>query len=320
MFVLLNLVILIVGVAVLLGGAYVLLRGATTIAVAAGISPVIIGATVVAFGTSAPELVVTIAAGLRGISGVAVGNVVGSNIANVFLVLGLTAIISPISVHRRLIRWEIPVLAVATVLTVIFSVGGVLSRIEGALMLSGLAAFLVVSPRLFPEIGEEIEADVAVPVRVPRRRHVLIAVAFVLAGLATLAVSAEVIVRSASDLALEVGISEFVVGVVVVAVGTSLPELVTSGMAAFKNEHDLAVGNIVGSNIFNLLGVAGAGAAVSGLAIDNSLFQFEIPMMMLSSAILVPLVLPRSRIGRHAGVGLVALYVATVAFTIVRGS
>lgn len=317
---LLDSVLLVVGVVILLGGAWVLLRGATTIAVFFGVSPVIIGATVVAFGTSAPELVVTIAAGLRDASGVAVGNVVGSNIANVFLVLGLTAAISPISVHQRLIRWEIPVLLVATVVTVGFAIGGHLSRIEGAVMLVGLIAFVAISPRLFPEIGEEIEADVDVPVRTPRRKHLLYAVVFVLAGLAGLAVSAEVIVRSASSLALEIGISDFVVGVVIVAVGTSLPELVTSGMAAFKNEHDLAVGNVIGSNIFNLLAVAGAGAVVSGLAIDSSLFEFEIPIMILSSIILVPLVWPRYHIGRLAGLGLIALYVAAVVLTIVRGS
>lgn len=317
---LLDSILLVVGVVILLAGAWVLLRGATTIAVFFGVSPVIIGATVVAFGTSAPELVVTIAAGLRDASGVAVGNVVGSNIANVFLVLGLTAAISPISVHQRLIRWEIPVLLVATVVTVGFAIGGQLSRIEGVIMLVGLIAFVGISPKLFPEIGEEIEADVEVPVRTPRRKHLLYALGFVLAGLAGLAVSAEVIVRSASSLALEIGISDFVVGVVIVAVGTSLPELVTSGMAAFKNEHDLAVGNVIGSNIFNLLAVAGAGAVVSGLAIDSSLFEFEIPLMILSSVILVPLVWPRYHIGRIAGLGLIALYVAAVVLTIVRGS
>jgi len=316
---LVDVVLLLIGVAVLLAGAWVLLRGALTIAVAARISPVIIGATVVAFGTSAPELVVTIAAGLRGASGVAVGNVVGSNIANVFLVLGLTAAISPIAVHRRLIRWEIPVLALATLVTIVFAIGGYLSRIEGALMLAGLAAFVAISPRLFPEIGEEIEADVEVPVVAPRRKHVLEAIGLVVAGLAGLALSAEVIVRSASSLAIDIGISEFVVGVVIVAVGTSLPELVTSGMAALKKEHDLAVGNVIGSNIFNLLAVAGSGALISGIPIDSDLFQFELPVMVLSSLILVPLVLPRYHIGRLAGVGLIALYVATVVVTIIRG-
>lgn len=313
-------ILLVVGVVILLAGAWVLLRGATTIAVFFGVSPVIIGATVVAFGTSAPELVVTITAGLRDASGVAVGNVVGSNIANVFLVLGLTAAISPISVHQRLIRWEIPVLLAATVLTVAFAIGGQLTRLEGSIMLLGLIAFVGISPKLFPEIGEEIEADVSVPVRTPRRKHLLYAVGFVLAGLAGLAVSAELIVRSASSLALEIGISDFVVGVVIVAVGTSLPELVTSGMAALKKEHDLAVGNVIGSNIFNLLAVAGAGAVVSGLAIDSNLFEFEIPLMILSSMILVPLVWPRYHIGRIAGLGLIALYVMAVVLTIVRGS
>lgn len=316
---LLDIALLLIGVAVLLVGAWVLLRGALTIAVAAGISPVIIGATVVAFGTSAPELVVTIAAGLRDASGVAIGNVVGSNIANVFLVLGLTATISPISVHQRLIRWEIPVLIVATSLTVGFAVGGRLAPVEGAVMLVLLAAFIGISPRLFPEVALEIEADVEVPAVEPQPKHVIRAIGFVLVGLAALALSAEVIVRSASDVAIRIGISEFVVGVVIVAVGTSLPELVTSGMAALKNEHDLAVGNVVGSNIFNLLAVAGAGAVVSGLPIDSDLFQFELPIMILSSLILVPLVLPRYHIGRRTGVGLLALYVLSVVITIVRG-
>ncbi|MGE3961956.1 MAG: calcium/sodium antiporter [Dehalococcoidia bacterium] len=317
---LVDLAVLTVGVIVLLSGAWVLLRGATTIAVAAGISRVIIGATVVAFGTSAPELVVTIAAGARGAAGVAIGNVVGSNIANVFLVLGLTAAISPISVHQRLIRWEIPVLLVATLLTVGFAVGGRIGTVEGIVMLAGLLLFVAISPRLFPEIGEEIEADVETPEVTPTRRHLLYAVAFVGIGLAALALGAELIVRSASSLALEVGVSDFVVGVVIVAVGTSLPELVTSAIAAFKDEHDLAVGNVVGSNIFNLLAVAGAGAVISGIPISDSLFQFELPAMVLSSVILVPLVWPRYHVGRFAGLVLIAGYVAAVVVTVVRGA
>lgn len=316
---LLDIALLLIGVAVLLAGAWVLLRGALTIAVAAGISPVIIGATVVAFGTSAPELVVTIAAGLRDAPGVAIGNVVGSNIANVFLVLGLTATISPISVHERLIRWEIPVLLAATALTVGFAAGGRLVPLEGAIMLVLLAAFIGISPRLFPEVALEIEADVEMPAVEPQPKHILRAVGFVLVGLTALAFSAEVIVRSASDVAIRIGISEFVVGVVIVAVGTSLPELVTSGMAALKKEHDLAVGNVVGSNIFNLLAVAGAGAVVSGIPIESDLFQFELPIMILSSLILVPLVLPRYHIGRRTGGGLLALYVLSVVVTIARG-
>ena len=316
---LVDLLVLVAGVAVLLSGAWVLLRGATTIAVAAGVSRVIIGATVVAFGTSAPELVVTVAAGARGASGVAIGNVVGSNIANVFLVLGLTAAISPITVHQRLIRWEIPVLLVATLLTVGFAIGGRIGPAEGLVMLVGILVFVGLSPRLFPEIGEEIESDVAAPETRPTRRHLVYAVAFVGAGLAALAVGAELIVRSASSLALEVGVSEFVVGVVVVAIGTSLPELVTSAIAAFKDEHDLAVGNVVGSNIFNLLAVAGAGAAITGIPISDSLFEFELPAMVLSSVILVPLAWPRYHVGRFTGLALMAGYVLAVVVTILRG-
>jgi cation:H+ antiporter len=316
---LLYLVALVVGVGVLLVGAYVLLRGATTLALYFGVSPVVIGATVVAFGTSAPELVVTIAAGLRGVSDLGLGTVVGSNIANVFLVLGLTALVSPIAVHQRLIRWEVPVLFVATIATVVFALGGGLNRVEGVIMLVMLGAFLVISPRLFPEILAETEAEVGTVTPVVTRRYFLLAIAFGFLGLIGLTAGSEMVVRSASALAEEAGIGAFVIGVLVVAVGTSLPEVVTSVMAAFRGEHDLAVGNIVGSNIFNLLGVAAAGAVVTGIPVADSLFRFELPAMILSTVILLPLIWPRPHIGRLAGTGLLLGYAAIVAMTLVRG-
>ena len=315
----LDLLLLVVGVLVLLVGAYVLLRGATTLALFFGISPVVIGATVVAFGTSAPELVVTVASGLRGVSDLGLGTVVGSNIANVFLVLGLTALISPIAVHQRLIRWEVPVLLVATLVTLVFALGGGLNRVEGLAMLAILAAFLIISPRLFPEILSETEAEVGTVRPVATPRLTLIAVGFVILGLAGLSGGSEMVVRSASDLATSVGVGEFVIGVIIVAVGTSLPEVVTSALAAFRGEHDIAVGNIVGSNIFNLLGVAAAGAVVSGLPVGASLFRFELPVMVLSSLILLPLIWPRPHIGRVAGMALILTYAAIVAITVVRG-
>jgi len=317
--VLLDLLVLIAGVAVLLVGAYVLLRGAVTLATYFGVSAVVIGATVVAFGTSAPELVVTVASGLRGISDLGLGTVVGSNIANVFLVLGLTALVSPIAVHQRLIRWEVPVLLVATLVTILFALGGGLNRWEGIVMLSGLVLFLVISPRLFPEILRETEAEVGTVVPVVTRKFFLLACLFVVLGLVGLTIGSELVVRSASDMAERVGISTFLIGVVIVAVGTSLPEVVTSMLAAFRGEHDIAVGNIVGSNIFNLLGVAGPGAIISGISVSDALFRFELPMMILSSLILVPLIWPRPHIGRRSGVALIAGYVAIVAVTMTRG-
>ncbi|MDA0815717.1 MAG: calcium/sodium antiporter [Chloroflexi bacterium] len=315
----LDLVILIVGVAILLAGAYTLLRGATTLAVFLGISPVVIGATVVAFGTSAPELVVTIASGLRGVSDLGLGTVVGSNIANVFLVLGLTALVSPISVHQRLIRWEVPVLLAATLMVVLFALGGGLNRIEGIIMLSGLGAFLVISPRLFPEILEETEAEVGDAPATVTRKYFLLAILFVVVGLSGLTLGSEMVVRSASAMAASVGVSTFLIGVIIIAVGTSLPEVVTSMFAAYRGEHDIAVGNIVGSNIFNLLGVAGPGAIVSGIAVNESLYRFELPVMVLSSLILLPLIWPRPRIGRYAGIALIAGYVVIVTVTVLRG-
>ncbi|MEX2372466.1 MAG: calcium/sodium antiporter [Dehalococcoidia bacterium] len=319
--VLLDLLRLGLGVALLLAGAYVLLRGSIAIALGFGISRVVIGATIVAFGTSAPELVVTITAGLRGSSEVAFGNVLGSNVANVLLVLGLAAVINPTLVHTRLIRWEIPVLLGATAATVLFALGGGLSRIEGVAMLAALAAFVYVSPRLFPEVAEAAEAEEAShppPARMSGRRLATDA-ALILGGLVALAVGADQIVAAATSMAKQFGVSEFVVGVLIVAVGTSLPEIATSILAAFKNEHEIAVANVVGSNIFNLLGVAGAAAVVTGLPAPGVLYQFEFPVLLLSAAVLVPLAWPRYRIPRREGAALLVAYAAFVAVTVLRG-
>lgn len=316
---LLDLVQLLIGTLALLGGAYILLRGAVGLAVRFGISRVVIGATIVAFGTSLPELLVTVTAEIRGSSGVGLGNVLGSNVANVFLVLGMAALINPMSVHRRLIRWEIPVLFAATLVTVLLAANGLLSRLGGALMFAGLVAFTVVSVRLFPEAAHEAEDEVEIPADAAPG-GVMTEVAFVVAGLAALALGADQIVNGATGIAERVGVSEFVIGVLVVAVGTSLPEIATSAVAAFRNEHDIAVANVVGSNIFNLLSVLGLGALIAEIPVDGALYRFEIPAVILSTAILVPLVWPRYHVGRGGGALLLAGYAAFVAVTLLRGT
>ncbi len=315
---LLDLIRIAIGTVALLGGAYVLLRGAVGIALTFGISRVVIGATIVAFGTSAPELVVTVTAGIRGSSGVALGNVLGSNVANVFLVLGLAAVINPMLVHVRLIRWEIPVLLGATAATLIFAANGLLSRIDGAIMLAGLAAFTILSPRLFPETAAAAEAEADLPSDEPPGGLMTQAM-MVIAGLVALAVGADQIVNGATSIAESVGVSEFVIGVLIVAVGTSLPEIATSVVAAIRREHEIAVANVVGSNIFNLLSVLGAGAVITQVPVPGILYRFEMPALIVSSVILVPLVWPRYRVSRLAGALLLAGYATFVVVTLVRG-
>jgi cation:H+ antiporter len=309
-----------VGLTILLAGAWLLVRSAALLAVAFGLSPVIVGATVVAFGTSAPEFVVSLVAGIDGSGGLAVGNVLGSNVTNVALVLGLAAVVRPMAVHPRLLRWEMPVLAAATAAVLLLGAGGSLGHVAGAALFVGLLAFIVLSLRLQPDVaaavvGEELrEAPAALTAGAVARE-----VAMLLAGIVALAVASEMAVRGATGVAERVGISEVAIGVTVVAVGTSLPEVVTSAVAALRGDHEIAVANVVGSNVFNLLGVLGLTGALVTLPIEGGLYRFELPALAISTVALFLLAWPRARIGRREGFVLLAAYVAFVAIVLVRG-
>lgn len=316
-----DLALAIVGIAIVLVGAWLLVRSAVRMALSFGLSRVLIGATVVAFGTSAPEFVVSLVAGLQGSSGVAVGNILGSNVANTALVLGIAAVINPLNVNRRLIRWEIPVLFVATAAMLLFSVSGAISALEGGLMFLGLIVFVVLSPFLFPETGAEAAegaGEAAGDGAGRSGRALAIDGALLVAGIAALALGAQWSVEGATGVAERLGVSDVVIGVTVIAVGTSLPEVVTSVVAAFKNEHDIAVANVVGSNIFNLFGVIGLTGLVAEIEVDSALYAMEMPALALSAIIFVPLVYPRFRIGRGRGVMLLGLYVAFMLAIVVR--
>lgn len=316
-----DLALAIVGIAIVLAGAWLLVRSAVRIALSFGLSRVLIGATVVAFGTSAPEFVVSLVAGVQGASGVAVGNILGSNVANTALVLGIAAVINPLNVNRRLIRWEIPVLVAATAAMLLAGASGAISAIEGGLMFLGLIAFVVLSPFLFPETGAEAAegAGEAASDGADRSgRALAIDGALLAGGIGALALGAQWSVDGATGVAERLGVSDVVIGVTVIAVGTSLPEVVTSVVAAFKNEHDIAVANVVGSNIFNLFGVIGLTGVVAGIEVDSALYEMEMPALALSTLILVPLAYPRFRIGRARGVMLLALYVAFMLAIVAR--
>ena len=318
----LDLIRIAVGLAILLAGAWLTVRSATRLASSFGISPIIIGATVVAFGTSAPEFVVSLLAATRDSSALAIGNVLGSNVANVALVLGASALVRPMTVHRRLLRWEIPVLAAATLAMLLLAANGRLGHVEGAVMFLGLVLFIVVSPRLWPEAAATADADTAAA-EAPRapehdRTARVLDGGLLLLGLAGLTLGADTAVRSAVNVAEQAGISETAIGATIVATGTSLPEVATSVVAAFRRQHEIAVANVVGSNIFNLLGVIGLTAGLIPLSVDQSLYQFEMPALALSTAVLLPLAWPRYRIGRLEGALLLTGYVTFVAVVLLR--
>ncbi|MDA0256891.1 MAG: calcium/sodium antiporter [Chloroflexi bacterium] len=318
-----DLVLTAVGLGILLAGAWLLVRSAALLAVAFGLSPVIVGATVVAFGTSAPEFVVSLAAGIDGRGGLAVGNVLGSNVTNVALVLGLAAVVRPMAVHPRLLRWEMPVLAAATGAVLVLGAGGSLGHVAGAALFVGLVAFIVLSLRLQPDVaaaiaGEEVPEVPEVPEALTARA-IALEVALLVGGIVALAVGSEMAVRGAIGVAERVGMSEVAIGVTVVAVGTSLPEVLTSAVAALRGDHEIAVANVVGSNVFNLLGVLGLTAALVTLPIDGGLYRFEMPALAISTAALLVLGWRRGRIGRIEGLALLAAYVAFVTIVLVRG-
>ena len=215
----------------------------------------------------------------------------GSNVANVALVLGISALVAPMTVHWRLLRWEIPVLAGATLATIVFVADGVVERWEGVVMFAGLVAFIVLSPRLFPDAASESadEADEQTRVLPPGWRGRALTGSLLVLGLIALTLGAGQAVRGAVSIAENIGITETAIGTTIVATGTSLPEVATSVVAVFRREHEIAVENVVGSNIFNLRGVVGLTAGLITLEVDQDLFRFEISVLVLSTLVLLPL-------------------------------
>ncbi|MGA4531066.1 calcium/sodium antiporter [Ectopseudomonas chengduensis] len=308
-------VYLIAGLVLLVAGAEVLVRGAAKLAAQFGIPPLVIGLTVVAFGTSAPETAVSVQAALDGSGDLAIGNVVGSNIANVLLILGLTALIAPLIVSRQLIRLDVPIMIGASLLTFGLAWDGELSRFDGALLFAGVLAytgFLIYSARKDKggdddEFAKEFGLDEA-----PKPYAWAINLGLIIAGLVLLVVGSNFLVEGAVTLARALGISELVIGLTVVAVGTSLPELATSILAAIKGERDIAVGNIVGSNIFNLLCVLGLASMVApaAVAVSPNALAFDFPVMIAVAIACLPIFFSGYRINRWEGLLFLGYYVA----------
>jgi cation:H+ antiporter len=289
------------GFLILTFGAEALVRGASALALRLGITPLIIGLTIVAFGTSAPELAVSIKSALAGNSGIALGNVVGSNIVNIGLILAITALIRPIQVQSQMVRRDIPIMIAASVLAWFLLLDGIVSLIDGAILFSLLVSYLVFS---YMSAGNDNAEDLDIDTQ-PQASW--LSVLLIVVGIGMLVGGGILFVNGAVDLAKLFGISEIIIGLTIVAIGTSMPELVTSVVAALKGQSDIAIGNVVGSNIFNILGILGATALiqpVSALGFNDSDFA----AMLIFAILILPFAYTGFRIGRREGAVLLACY------------
>ena len=323
---LMTFVYLCAGLVLLVAGAEVLVRGAAKLAAQFGIPPLIIGLTVVAFGTSAPETAVSVQAAFNSSGDLAIGNVLGSNIANILLILGTTALIAPLLVSRQLIRLDVPIMIGASLMVYALAWDGSLGRLDGALLFAGIIAytnFLIIQSRkdktaaADDEFSEEFGLHEA-----PKPYAWALNLGLIIAGLVLLVSGSNFLVEGAVQMARALGLSELVIGLTVVAIGTSLPELATSLMAAIKGERDIAVGNIVGSNIFNLLCVLGLASLVSPSAIPvaaNAL-NFDFPVMIGVAIACLPIFFNGYCINRWEGAVFVSYYALYTAYLVLHSN
>ena len=312
---LMTLLLLVIGLVLLTFGADVLVKGASSLAGSLGISPLIIGLTVVAFGTSAPELSVSVSSAFKGSAEIAVGNVVGSNICNVLLILGLSAMAASLVVQKQLVRFDIPIMIYGSLLVLLMGIDGVISRIDGLLLFSGIVAYTVFLIKEARRQGVTVVGgadDIAPPQ--PLWKNIILLVV----GLVMLVLGSQWLVDGAVEIAKYFGLSELVIGLTIVAVGTSLPELATSVMASLKGERDIAVGNILGSNIFNIgvvLGLSGM-VAPDGLPVAQSSLVVDIPVMILVAFACLPVFLANYTVTRSDGVAFLVCYVVYVLYVV----
>jgi len=317
----LTLLLFAIGLVALVGGAEVLVRGASRLATNLGVRPLVVGLTVVAFGTSAPELAVGVSSAFAGQADIALGNVVGSNIANILLVLGLAAVVAPMEAAIRAVRREVPLMIAASLLVWLMALSGHIDRVEGLLLvlaILGYTAFLVRATR---REAIAVRAEFAAEFAVDAGRGlgaVAGHLALVLIGLVILVIGAEWIVDGAVAIAGSLGIPEVIIGLTVVAVGTSLPEIATSVLAGLRGHRDIAVGNVIGSCIFNLLMVLGVTAAVAPVpvAVSPELLSVDLPIMVAAALACLPILYTGGLVDRREGALLLGMYVLYIGYVL----
>ncbi len=316
---------LIGGLVLLVVGGEFLVRGASKLALAFGLSPLVIGLTVVAFGTSAPELAVSVKASLSGSTDIAVGNVVGSNIFNVLFILGLSALITPLVVAQQMVKKEVPIMIAASLIAYGMALDGSISQVEGGILFSAAVAYTWFAIRSASAekkaIKEEYAKEIGSPAEAEQTKNpksIIQSLALILGGLVILVYGSNLLVQAATELARGWGISELVIGLTIVAAGTSLPEVAASAIAAFKGERDIAVGNVVGSCIFNIFSVLGLSSlfSPSGIPVSEGAMSFDFPIMIACTMACLPVFYIGYSISRWRGLMFLGYYIAYTVYLI----
>lgn len=317
-----DIVMVIAGLILLIAGGEALVRGASTLASKVGLSPLVIGLVVVSAATSAPELAVTVGAVLDGEPDLAVGNVVGSNIVNILVILGISAIISPLVIKRQLVRFDIPVMVGLSLLLVLVSLDGRISFFDGMLLLAVLVFHIIMSILIGRRTAvESIDQPNELPV-ISKPTSMWLAALLLAVGVGLLVLGAQLLVSGAVNIATGLGVSSLVIGLTVVALGTSLPELATSIIALRRGERDMAVGNIVGSNLFNIGVVLGLPAIIfgQGIPVPPAAIALDLPLMLAAAVALLPIAFTGFIIARWEGVMFVALYAAYALYLVLAST
>jgi len=318
-------VTLVGGLALLVLGAEWLVRGASQLAAKIGISPLVIGLTVVAFGTSAPEMAVSVQSTLVGQGDIALGNVVGSNIINILFILGLSAMITPLIVQQQLFRLDVPIMIGISILTYLLALDGVINRFEGVILFTGVityTVFLIIQSRKENKAVEQEYFHEYSAKADGGWKPWVINLGLVGLGLTLLVVGSDFLVGSAIEIARWLGVSELIIGLTIVAAGTSMPEVATSVTAAIKGERDIAVGNVIGSNIFNILAVLGLSGIVgpAGLIVSQAALNFDIPVMIAIAIACFPVFFTGGQIYRWEGAVFLTYYVIYTAYLILNAT
>ncbi len=311
----------IVGAAGLITGAELLVRGASRLATIIGITPLVIGLTVVSLSTSAPEIAISIGASLQGHTAMVIGNVVGSNIFNVLMILGLSAFIGPLVVARRFLWWDVPLMIGFGILLLLLGLDGEVGKIDGLVLCVCLVAYIRWAIRFSHRESQDVQdkhVETKLPGRLRTVRNIALQVAFIGVGLALLVLGAEWFVQAAVGIAKALGISDLVVSLTIVAAGTSLPEVVVSLIASYRGEREIAVGNVVGSSIFNILAVLGITVVVipGGIHVPPAALHFDIPVMIATFVACIPIFLTGYEMSRWEGGLFVGYYAAYTTYLI----
>jgi cation:H+ antiporter len=304
-------------IALVCGGEF-LVRSAAKLAAAAGIPPLVVGLTVVALATSAPEMAIVIHSSFEGKTDLAIGNAVGSNIFNVLFVLGLSSLVSPLVVTGRLLRWDVPLMIGASFLLLLLALDGRLGRLDGMLLFGLLVVYVVLSITASRRSRWVVQKELAQKYKLASVSDLALQTGLFFAGLVLLAVGSHFAVEGCVSIAQRWGVSELVIGLTIIAIGTSLPEVVTSVVASYQGQRDIAVGNVIGSNLFNILGVLGLGSilAPAGIAVTLDAIRFDIPVMIAVAIVCLPIFFVGHRISRWEGGLLFAYYLAYTSYLV----